>query len=769
MIITRFASTKNSTGTTEDVDVEKFLSSPRVAVDKRTLPLFSFGKFRGNHREGSDFESISMLGFDVDIAPVPDEAAIKKALERIGVAGYYLTSPSAAHSAMRWRLFIPTNRPINAPEYSACHAAVKAQFGFPVGQQAIDPTRAWYVPAQPTGGIFVCGKVEGPELDPDLYKGFVQPAPRASPAITSINLPPSDERHAALLEHLVSCWPGVGRRDECHMALAGTLAKLGYGPDYVGQVVSDLSEITGSDKGPDRLVMVRRTFEKLNSGGVVAAFLRLADLIGKENAEAISEILGLRIPTVRDTGGHVNHPFDYLPDAAAGHSYSYHVGDAPSATLRQATMSDLVTTLTDHVDWQSVLRWNTLSDTIVAINPPMKLEAEQERFSNADITLIRMWLEAHGIKSTHETTGHAIEAAAKKTMWNPLEVYLKRCGDSWEPGAIERLCRDGMHITDPLSALMVRKQLIAAVRRALTTTGVKVDSVLVFKGPQGKNKTQFIERLFGAKYVKTNLADIRSKDSVQELKGIWAVEFGELASVNNSDVEVLKEYLSRAVDKYRPSYGRTKIDIPRNCVFFGTTNAASFLKDETGNRRFWIIELSDFIDLSLVDEIRDDVWGEAYTAAMEGEEHWLTGTGAEGAEERTKEFLNLDAWAQLVHDYCIGKTVVRVEDIYQMAICGGDPAAPKTLDARVQARLNRILTIFGAKSGTHRIKGKPMRAWGLPDSFSKEIRVNGHVEVQETSEVQSPVGHNPNSILLEGAEPTPTRRYPSLSKYIKKE
>lgn len=777
MQITYFPTIFTAKGAKQEVEPEAFLSKAKIGVDKRALPVFTFAIFDDDYRDIKHFREAYMLGFDVDIAPIPDESKLRAEISRLGCMAYYHSSSSATADSPRWRLFIPLSRPVvTENEYRSLHGLVRERLSFQVGQQAKDPSRGWFIPAQGIGGHFVYGRVDGDIFDVDkAIKSITTVSRKPAPSVPftgSINLPPSEEIHEALVKHLVAHWPLVGNRDECHMSLAGTLAKLGYPADYVARVIAEVSDATGSDKGQTRASMVRRTFEKLQEGSPVNGWTRLTELIGLVNAEQIHDILALRLPKPRaDRSGDLE-----LPDHDASHTYSYSVGDAPSADLRAATMSDLVATLTDHPDWVKVLRWNTISDTIVAVNPPCKLEAEHEKFSRSDITMIQMWLENHGIKAKFESVEQAVETAAKQIKWNPIVNYLQKVGKADKPGTIKALCEKAMGVTDELSQTMVRKQLIAAVRRAFgsplglwnaSERHVKVDSVLVFRSPQAKNKTQFIELLFGSRYVKTNLADIKSKDAVQELKGIWAVEFGELASIANSDVESLKEFLSRSIDKYRPSYGKTRIDVPRSCVFFGTTNATAFLKDETGNRRFWIIELNQEINLDWVRKHRDDIWAEAYNAALAGEEHWLKGEYVQGAEDRAQEFYAIDAWAQLVHDYCVGKDTVRTEDIYQMAICGGDPGAPRSLDDRAQKRIAKILTFYGAKSGTIRIKGRPVRAWRLPDSFRDDVRITTGAATPSANGAQPTAnGHNKGS--ESSADTTgpvvPSGRLPSILK-----
>lgn len=722
--ITFFQSLRNAQGKRIKIDLDAFINAPRVCILKSELPLFSFAHFRDDYRDAAHFEEISMLGFDVDVAPVPTEQAIISAISGIGCSAFYHTTSSASADNLRWRLFIPLGRSVSLDEYRTLHAIIRSRLPFPVGTQATDATRAWFVPSKSPGKVFVSGSCVGNPIDVDKWltrKLEIIKSDRVSADPNTVSLPPSPETHSRLVQFLASVWPPIGKRDDTHMALAGTLARLGYGPDWVGQLISDLSAATGSDKGSTRASMVRRTFEKMQTDSPVKSHKALAENIGLINVDQINDILGLRLPRVPVK----KEALVKLPPRNLDHKYSYSLGDAPASELKSATMSDIVSMLSDHPDWKYSLRFDKISDTIVAVNPPLKLEAEDYKYSNNDVTNIRMWLESRGIKCTNEACSQAIEAAAKKIMWNPIADYLAACPQ--KPGAILALASGAMGLSDPLSQSMIRKQLIAAVRRALAPNGVKVDSVVVFKSLQGKNKTQFIEELFGKQYVKTNLSDIRSKDAVQELRGIWAVEFGELASIANADVESLKEFLSRSIDKYRPSYGKYKIDVPRTCVFFGTTNSPSFLKDETGNRRFWVIELPGKIDLEYVHNHRDEIWGEAYAAAQSGENHWLIDSEEAEAEQRAQEFVTSDAWQELVFDFCKGKKAVRVEEVYQMAICGGDINAPKSLGEREARRLQKILTMMGARLQAVRLEGRVVRAWKIPDVIRETSNVE-HID-----------------------------------------
>jgi Virulence-associated protein E len=134
-----------------------------------------------------------------------------------------------------------------------------------------------------------------------------------------------------------------------------------------------------------------------------------------------------------------------------------------------------------------------------------------------------------------------------------------------------------------------------------------------------------------------------SKDAAQDLRGKWIVELAELSAMKRSDVERTKAFMSRKIDHYRPSYGRRSQDFPRQCVFAGTTNADTYLGDETGNRRFWPVRVGA-VDLAALARDREQLWAEAVAAFKAGERWWLTGEAEEGAGAEQESRRIVDPW-----------------------------------------------------------------------------------------------------------------------------
>jgi predicted P-loop ATPase len=142
-----------------------------------------------------------------------------------------------------------------------------------------------------------------------------------------------------------------------------------------------------------------------------------------------------------------------------------------------------------------------------------------------------------------------------------------------------------------------------------------------------------------------SLQQFIGKDTQSALRGCWIFELPEMAAMRRAEVEHVKAFLSRQEDRYRPAYGRREVEMPRRCLFAGTTNRADYLKDETGNRRFWPVRVTN-VDMEKLKDDRDQLWAEAMQAYRSGEAWHLTGNAAvyqvKAAEERSEE----DPWSK---------------------------------------------------------------------------------------------------------------------------
>lgn len=202
---------------------------------------------------------------------------------------------------------------------------------------------------------------------------------------------------------------------------------------------------------------------------------------------------------------------------------------------------------------------------------------------------------------------------------------------------------------------VTRKTLCAAIKRVLCP-GCKFDSMLVLNGPQGVGKSTLIAKLAGEWFSDSlNLGDTKDKTAAEKLQGYWILEIGELAGLKKAEVETLRSFLSRQNDIYRAAFGKRATPHLRQCVFFGTTNAESgYLRDTTGNRRFWPVKTPGTgkkHSWDLTAEIICQIWSEALVYVKQGEKLYLSAELETLSKAEQREAMESDEREGLVRLY----------------------------------------------------------------------------------------------------------------------
>lgn len=260
------------------------------------------------------------------------------------------------------------------------------------------------------------------------------------------------------------------------------------------------------------------------------------------------------------------------------------------------------------------------------------------------------------------------------------------------------------------------KAIIAAVRR-VRHPGCKFDCMLVLHSGQGTFKSSALKALAGgdAWFTDTLPVDADARVVIEQTRGKWIVELAELAGLKRAEVEHVKATLSRQQDRARAVWGRRAEDVPRQCVFFGTTNAERFLTDPTGNRRFWPVRVERF-DADALKRDRDQLWAEAAAREEGGEEIFLApGLEAAAAGEQ-EERRQADPW-EMVIATAIGEMKGSLPVEYAWAIVGH--ADPRQRTADHQRRLGQAMERLGWEHWQMRRNGKPLYVYrpkgGQPD------------------------------------------------------
>lgn len=198
--------------------------------------------------------------------------------------------------------------------------------------------------------------------------------------------------------------------------------------------------------------------------------------------------------------------------------------------------------------------------------------------------------------------------------------------------------------------------LIAAIARVMAP-GTKFDIVPVLVGPQGCGKSTIYAKLFSEWFSDSlNLGDLRDKTAIEKISGVLCLEIAELSGLAKAELELVKAFFSRQVDRCRPAYGRTVVELPRQCVFVATTNQVEgFLRDISGNRRFAPIEVNGNSQLhpwDITENEINQIWSEALQCYREGDyQLFFDDEVKAAAEAEQKAFLVHDERRGLVEEY----------------------------------------------------------------------------------------------------------------------
>jgi len=276
--------------------------------------------------------------------------------------------------------------------------------------------------------------------------------------------------------------------------------------------------------------------------------------------------------------------------------------------------------------------------------------------NDADLREAREWISSRatfGYELSMDATQHAIQRVAEKRSVHPVRAYLTSL--RWDgERRIDSLCARALGNHGELQAVLVRRWLIAAVARAMRP-GCKADNMLVLHGKQGAGKSTFFAVLGGAWFTDSlDTGNGIDKDALITAHGYWVCEMAELDGITSKqDFNHLKALVSTAVDTLRRPYGLNPKPMARGFVFCGTTNTGDFIRDESGARRQWIIEVMQPVDVDLVRAEREQLWAEAVAAYRAGEPWWFDAEMTERIDNAQRAFTASDSREERVRQWLL--------------------------------------------------------------------------------------------------------------------
>ncbi|MBA4541961.1 hypothetical protein H1164_03465 [Thermoactinomyces daqus] len=631
---------------------------------------FVGGVLKGGRRRAENVAWRSLITLDFDFAP--------RLLEQseIEFAAALYTTHSHAPDKPRFRLVAPLKYNISPDKYPAVARWVAKSIG---GLEWVDPTtfeinRLMFWPSASKDGEFIFWEKQGPWIDPEeilaQYDDWTDAAqwPRSSREDKSIKR--QAKKQGDPYEK-----PGV----------IGAFCRTYDVKTAIEVFLEDVYEPFGED---------RYTYKQGSTAGGVVVYddgkfvysFHATDPIGGKLVNSF-DLVRIHLYGDRDEVAEPGTPVNRLPSYQAMLALASE-DEEVKQTIGLEQLGLAKADFKDDMEWLSKLerypKTGELRITFrnfelilendpnlkgrfgydlfanrVAVLKPLPWRQDSGQFENVDDAALRGYIEnTYGIRHK-ERLMDALMTVSRKNSFHPVRDYLNSLDWDGVP-RLETVFIDYVGAEDnPHVRKLTKKALVAAVKR-IFEPGAKFDEMITLVGPQGIGKSRIIHRLSKGWFT-DSLDSLNGKDAYESIQGVWLVEMAEMSAIKRAaDVEMVKKFLSKQYDRYRPPYARMIEEYPRQCIFIGSTNTFEFLVDKTGNRRFWPFRCGVTPQRpweELTEEEVDQIWAEALVYYREGYPtylkkdedadtiEWVTGRQQEHTEENSltgmiQEFLD---------------------------------------------------------------------------------------------------------------------------------
>lgn len=637
-------------------------------------PCYVAGRLKGGRRRKGSVECRSMLVLDADSS---DGELWEDYLVLVGARALMYPTHSSTPEAPRHRLVVALAREVSPEEYVPLALKVAETLGLGrFDATTYQPERLMYASSRSTGAPFELMEADGPELDPDEWLACYPdwrdascwPLQELARRERTAKAPdPRGKRGvvgAFCRAYPISAAVAEFLGDAYEAAREGRYTFKG-GSAFGGAVAYEdlwLYSNHATDPAGGRLcnafdlVRIHRFGELDADVADGAAATSLPSYEAAVSWAAGLEAVSLEIARAAADGAAAD--FDVPEDADGDDSWKARLAKDPRRGLVLSSAGNIALVLEEDPALAGKLRRDVESDAIWAVAerlPWRALPKGRALWTDGDDASLRIYFERrYGIVSKGKIDD-AVSHAADKAPYDPLGEYLGSL-PPWD--GVERI--DGL-LVDLMGAddtgyvrAVTRKALVAAVRRA-KNPGCKFDYMLILEGAQGLGKSTLLAMLAGEWFTDSlSLDDIaHPKVAAEKLQGRWIAEVAELDGMAKASVERLKGFLTTAEDSYRAAYAKRARGYRRRCIIVGTVNNLDgYLRDATGNRRFWPVRVTKRLDRGkLGPGVVEQIWAEAVIAEAAGEKLYLEGGVEREARAAQRRAMETDPREGLVLAY----------------------------------------------------------------------------------------------------------------------
>ena len=632
---------------------------------------FVGGELKGGHRKSENVISRCLLTLDLDFAPASFPDDMTNNLDLTFAYCIYSTH-KYAETMPKFRLVIPLTRTVSSDEYEAIARKIAEKIGIDYfDDSTYQASRLMYWPSHSADVTPVFTYLDEAWLDPSVilaeYPDWTDVSywPESS-RMTGIRKKQADKqgdptaksgivgyfcRTYTVQDAIAKFLPDIytpTTKDDRYSYSAGSTA--------AGLVIYNDGQFAYSNHGTDP------------AGGQLCNAFDLVRIHKFGELDEGSNAKGTKLPSYEAMAAFVASDPDSMATkmaedrASASADFTAPVAeeDWRSRLKRNgkgeieptAVNAELILTFDENL---TGIRFNELSRQITATGLPW--DRPNDNWRDADEAQLYQWVaKVYKVQFPDTRFNKALTVAADNRRYHPIREYLEGL-PKWDgTKRLDTLLVDYLGADDtPYTREATRKCLIAAVTR-IFRPGAKFDNVLVLQGPQGIGKSTIFNKLAGDWFSDAlSISDMRDKTAAERLQGYWILEISEMTGMRKAEVETVKSFISRQDDIYRAAYGRNLESHKRQCVIVGSTNEDNgFLRDTTGNRRFWpIVVTGESVETpwDLTPETVDQIWSEALQGYRKHESLLLSKTAGLIAIDAQREAMEADERQGIVEAY----------------------------------------------------------------------------------------------------------------------
>ena len=640
----------------------KFNKAKRDAV--KDHGGFVAGALKGGRRKIDTVEFRSMIALDGDRI---DKDFLDNYENIAPYTSALYTTHSSTDEAPRVRLIYPLTRDVTPEEFVAVSRYLAEMLGIDFFDEcSYQPNQLMYWPSSPANGNFVYKETDNGWLDPDVLLS-------AHPEWTDPTRLPTSSRESKAnttakqtVQNPLDKEGTVGLFNRVYFPISKAMEKY-------------LSEVYEPTDNEERWHLIESSsmagVEIIEGGKFVyshhakdPAYLKLCnafDLVrihkfgdkdDKASFSAMCELAmqddDVKLLATQERLAQAETEFAGVDD-----DWMKRLKYQPRTGILENSVFNLNLILSNDPDFKN-FAYNELAGRIqITGDLPWDRPAGNSFWRDADTAQLKSIIDVRYLPFTSRNHDVAFTKIADDRHFHPVRDYLDSLPEWDGIERVEDLFIRYLQADDtPYVRAVTRKTFAAAVARVYNP-GVKFDCVPVLDGDQGIGKSTIVKDLVTSDYYSETLSltDMDDKSGAEKLQGFWAVEIGELAGMKKADIEKVKAFLSTCDDKYRPSYGKVVESHPRQCIIIATVNGErGYLRDITGNRRFWIIKLHQKKQKktwNFTPEYRAQFWAEAKEIWKSGEKLYLEGDLLEAAEEVQQSAMEVDERVGMVEEY----------------------------------------------------------------------------------------------------------------------